>query len=379
MKITDNELHGRRQPGQADLHDDDTAAPGGAGKLAPVGSPTVPTPGCRTATTTSAPTTRAPTAATRSRGSIDVKTTATDTSRDDLPRQRAPRAHDGGMPVSPRPIPDERGITLIELLVGMVIGIVVLGGIVTLVTPTAKSSGRVSERVAADQVARPDVPADDERAALDLRLPGRRADPGGQHRRRDHVPPADGQRRDGDARSSGSSPWTRRPEPDRHAPTPATGGAAPTWTFSSTPSVESTSCSRTSSQIGIDADLQLLRVQQRADLGDAAAGSAVSAANAAKTVQVDVNLAVSPATSAHVVGARAPGRADRLGTDALLAEQRGHESGGSAMHMIGARSRRLRAGPPPRTASRWRPRCSRCSSSRWRWRRRSPRSTATSS
>ncbi|GIK77374.1 MAG: hypothetical protein EDQ89_06805 [Acidobacteria bacterium] len=54
-----------------------------------------------------------------------------------------------------RPLADERGITIVELLVSMLIGLTVLGGIVTLVTVTARSSGRVSERVAADQIARP--------------------------------------------------------------------------------------------------------------------------------------------------------------------------------------------------------------------------------
>lgn len=54
-----------------------------------------------------------------------------------------------------RPLADERGVTIVELLVSMLIGLTVLGGIVTLVTVTARSSGRISERVAADQIARP--------------------------------------------------------------------------------------------------------------------------------------------------------------------------------------------------------------------------------
>lgn len=52
---------------------------------------------------------------------------------------------------------DERGFTLTELLVTMLVGIVVLGGVVTLVTVTAASSGRISERVAANQLARPQM------------------------------------------------------------------------------------------------------------------------------------------------------------------------------------------------------------------------------
>ncbi len=78
--------------------------------------------------------------------------------QDDLPRQRRGRYLLGDMPMNARrPVSDERGITIIELLVGMVVGIVVLGGVVTLVTTTARSSGRISERVAVDQIARPMV------------------------------------------------------------------------------------------------------------------------------------------------------------------------------------------------------------------------------
>lgn len=54
-----------------------------------------------------------------------------------------------------RLIQDERGMTLTELLVAMIVGLIVLGGIVTLVTSTSKSSGRITERVAANQLARP--------------------------------------------------------------------------------------------------------------------------------------------------------------------------------------------------------------------------------
>ena len=50
---------------------------------------------------------------------------------------------------------DERGVTIPELLVTMIVGLIVLGGIVTLVTSTATSSGRITERVAANQLARP--------------------------------------------------------------------------------------------------------------------------------------------------------------------------------------------------------------------------------
>ena len=44
--------------------------------------------------------------------------------------------------MSRRLIHDERGLTMTELLVAMLVGIIVLGAIVTLVTVTSKSSGR---------------------------------------------------------------------------------------------------------------------------------------------------------------------------------------------------------------------------------------------
>lgn len=50
---------------------------------------------------------------------------------------------------------DESGITLMEMLVGMIVGIVVLGGIVTMMTTTSRSSGRITERVVVNQEARP--------------------------------------------------------------------------------------------------------------------------------------------------------------------------------------------------------------------------------
>jgi hypothetical protein len=57
--------------------------------------------------------------------------------------------------MSARILRDERGLTLTELLVSILVGTIVLAAIVTLVTVTARSSGRISERVAANQLARP--------------------------------------------------------------------------------------------------------------------------------------------------------------------------------------------------------------------------------
>jgi hypothetical protein len=57
--------------------------------------------------------------------------------------------------VSTRPFAEERGVTIVELLVSMLIGIAVLGAIVQLITTTARSSGRVTERVTTNQLARP--------------------------------------------------------------------------------------------------------------------------------------------------------------------------------------------------------------------------------
>jgi len=198
--------------------------------------------------------------------------------------------------MTPRPLSDERGITLIELLVGMVIGIVVLGGIVQMVTVTAKSSGRVSERVAADKAARPAF----------LRLMN--------ELHSTCVMPQLAPVQAGSTSSSitfiqgtGSAvtvtPNKRVVTFNKAARTltdtayPATGGTAPAWTFSSTPS----SVYKLSNVDQINGTVPIFSyyaiVNGQISPTPLSTTPSLSAANAAKTVQVDVNLAVYPQTS----------------------------------------------------------------------------------
>ena len=133
---------------------------------------------------------------------------------------------------------DERGFTLVELLVSMMISVVVLLAIMAVVDVTTRGSARVASRVDADQRARVTL----QRLFDELHstcvapnvLPV--------------VASSNGYQSDDNnlifLEQSGSSV---SPTPDEHVVTlangtlterifPATGGTAPTWTFASTPS-----------------------------------------------------------------------------------------------------------------------------------------------
>ncbi len=202
---------------------------------------------------------------------------------------------------APRPIADERGFTLVEMLVGMVIGIAVLGGVVTLVTVTARSSGRISERVAADQVARPMV----QRVMTELHSacisPGL-------------APILPG--------STGSSISFIHGTGAEVAPTPVkrtislsggdlgdavyakTGGTAPDWTFASSP----TSTYLLLSRVGTIGSTPLFRyyAYENGAISDTPLPVPLSSDDAARTVEVAMSLTVSPATSATSAEAGTP-------------------------------------------------------------------------
>ena len=128
---------------------------------------------------------------------------------------------------------DERGFTLVELVMAMAISMIVLSAILALVEVTTKNQARVSTHVAANQRARPVM------THLIDELHSACVAPG--------VAPVL-------AGSSGSSLSVISktgsgvsPTPNKHIVTlsgntltesiyPATGGAPPTWTFATTPS-----------------------------------------------------------------------------------------------------------------------------------------------
>jgi hypothetical protein len=201
------------------------------------------------------------------------------------------------------PVSDERGITIVEMLVGMLIGIAVLGGIVTLVTTTAKSSGRVSERVAVDEVARPQF------QRLMNELHSTCVSPG--------VAPIRAGSTD-DAitflQQTGSDvtvtpvkrvvSWDSATGNLVDTSYAATGGEAPDWTFSSTPEESYRLLTRVE-KIG---STPIFRYYSYSN-GQISADPLpvpLSAEDAAKAVQVDISMAVAPATSATSSEAGAP-------------------------------------------------------------------------
>ena len=77
---------------------------------------------------------------------------------------------------------DERGTTMVELLVGMAMGMIVLGGLSMTIIVVLHGSARVSARVEATHNARIDADPDHRRAALGLHLAEDRAGARRQHR-----------------------------------------------------------------------------------------------------------------------------------------------------------------------------------------------------
>jgi hypothetical protein len=126
----------------------------------------------------------------------------------------------------------ERGITIVELMVGMVASLAVLTAILTVVQITTQRQARVAEHVAANQRARPVL------TALMDRLHSGCVSQG--------VAPVLAGSSDSSMSLLSKSGSAVSPTPNKHVITlsgstlsesiyPATGGAAPTWTFSGTP------------------------------------------------------------------------------------------------------------------------------------------------
>lgn len=196
--------------------------------------------------------------------------------------------------MSPRPIADERGVTVVELLVSMLIGIAVLGAIVQLITTTAKSSGRVTERVVTNQLARPNF------LRLMSELHSTCVSPG--------VAPIQ-------AGSTGSSITFVHQvgrdvtvKPNKRTVTlnangaltdtlyPYSSGSAPSWTFASTPSQVYTLLENVS-PIGTTPVFRYFAYSNGVIDEETPLTTPLSADDAARTVLVDVAFEVSPAQS----------------------------------------------------------------------------------
>jgi hypothetical protein len=194
---------------------------------------------------------------------------------------------------APRPVADERGITIVELLVGMLIGITVLGGIVTLVTVTARSSGRISERVAADQIARPMM------TRIMNELHSTCVSPG----LAPILPGSDGNSVSfihGTGSAVAPTPVKRtiglNGDVLTDATYPRTGGVAPNWTFASSPS-ETYKLLENVGTIGSTPTFSYYAYEDGVIDTDALP-TPLSDDDAARTVEVAVAIAVSPSRSA---------------------------------------------------------------------------------
>ncbi len=193
---------------------------------------------------------------------------------------------------------DERGVTLIEMLVGMIVGIVVLGGIVTMMTTTSRSSGRITERVVVNQQARPMMQRIMDELHSTCVAPGIAPVRGGSsaneisfiHRTGSQVNPVPDLRRI----NFSNGALTERVYP-------ATGGASPSWTFSSSPTSTFTMLTGVeSAKLGSLAQaVPVFRYRAYEDgvIDTDPLPVPLSATDAARTVVVDVAFAVRPSQS----------------------------------------------------------------------------------
>jgi Tfp pilus assembly protein PilW len=145
-------------------------------------------------------------------------------------------------------INDESGFTMVELLVGMISFIVIFGVVMQMVTVATHNQDRIAQRVAADQRVRPVMTRimDSLHSACVAPLV---------------APVATGSTATSITFISKSGA-TVTPVPDRRVITltgttltqnvyPATGGAAPSWTFSGTPSSTATLLTNVSAPGGV--------------------------------------------------------------------------------------------------------------------------------
>lgn len=127
---------------------------------------------------------------------------------------------------------EERGYTLVELLIGMMVTLVVLGAIMTIVQAATRHQDRVAEQVAANQRARPTM------TRIVDRLHSACVSPG--------LAPVQAGSDDDTLILLSKAGEDVAPTPDRfvlsladgalsEAAYPATGGEAPDWAFSETP------------------------------------------------------------------------------------------------------------------------------------------------
>ena len=192
---------------------------------------------------------------------------------------------------------DESGITLMEMLVGMIVGIVVLGGIVTLMTTTSRSSGRITERVVVNQQARPMMQRIMDELHSTCVAPGLapiKAQSSGSeiaflHRTGAQVNPVPELRKI----SFSEGRLIERVYPPTNSSQPWTHATTPSATFVMLEGVESAALGASGEAVPIFR----YRNYVNGVLGATPLPTPLSEANAAKTVAVDVAFAVRPSQS----------------------------------------------------------------------------------
>lgn len=197
---------------------------------------------------------------------------------------------------------DESGYTLVELLVGMFVSLIVFGAIMTIIQVATRQQDRVAEQVAANQRARPAM------NQIVNRLHAACVSPG-------LAPVLTGS--DGNELillSKAGDDVT--PVPDKHVVTFAngiltetvyegTGGEAPDWKFSSTPTSRQLVNGVGEAQLGaspVAVPVFRYYAYNGGEVEDsplnAPAPTGLSASDAARTVQVEVAFAVTPSSAA---------------------------------------------------------------------------------
>jgi Tfp pilus assembly protein PilV len=200
---------------------------------------------------------------------------------------------------------DESGFTLIELLVSMVAGLAVLSAVVMMTTVATHDQDRIARRVEANQRARPVM------ASIINELHSACVAP--------RITPVLG---DGTANVStgtrisflSASGSAVTPTPDEHVITlsgttlsesvyPATGGAAPSWTFSGTPSSTRQLLTDVSAPGGEMFDYFDF---QGGQLSTVPLPTPLSATSAGRTAYVTVSLTASPTNGVSRLDANSP-------------------------------------------------------------------------
>lgn len=193
---------------------------------------------------------------------------------------------------------DERGFTLIELMVTAALSLVVLGGIMTVVQASTHSQDRIAKRVAANQRGRPAM------TKLIDRLHSACVSPG--------LAPVRQGSDDNSLIVLSKSGDAVSPVPDRYLISledgtlteyayPATGGEPPDWTFSETPSATYQIADRISAA-NINspaADVPLFRyfAYEGGQVAPDPLPTPLSEEDAARTVQVDIAFSIAPSSS----------------------------------------------------------------------------------